>query len=147
LQILNGAVLLLMLLVGAVWLQTRLAGNETVLERTFPVAAVDFIEEAGLADGRIYNTYEWGGYLIWRRIPVFIDGRTELYGNDFFLAYLQAFDARHNWHEPLDDYDVETVLMPANSALATVLTASEEWGEVYMDDQARIFQRTGRESP
>jgi hypothetical protein len=44
LQLLNGVVLLLMLLVGVVWLQTRLAGNEAALERTFPVAAVDFIE-------------------------------------------------------------------------------------------------------
>jgi hypothetical protein len=62
-------------------------------------------------------------------------------------AYLQAFDARPNWREPLDDYDVETILMPANSALATVLTASDEWGEVYADDQARVFQRVERESP
>src|SRR5205085_4800110 len=24
---------------------------------------------------RIFNTYEYGGYLIWRGLPVFIDGR------------------------------------------------------------------------
>jgi hypothetical protein len=147
LQAINWLVLVLVVAVTLLWTAVRLSNNYLAVEKTFPVAAADFLEESGLAQTNIYNHYEWGGYLIWRRIPVFIDGRTELYGNDFFLAYLQAFDARHNWHEPLDDYDVETVLMPANSALATVLTASEEWGEVYMDDQARIFQRTGRESP
>jgi hypothetical protein len=147
LQAVNWLVLALVVAVTLLWTAVRLSNNHLAIEKTFPVAAADFLEESGLAQTNIYNHYEWGGYLIWRRIPVFIDGRTELYGNDFFLAYLQAFDARHNWHEPLDDYDVETVLMPANSALATVLTASEEWGEVYMDDQARIFQRTGRESP
>ncbi len=141
LQILNGVVLLLMLLVGAVWLQTRLAGNEAMLARTFPVAAVDFIEEAGLAEKRIYNTYEWGGYLIWRRIPVFIDGRTELYGDDFFQYYLQTIRVGEDWQQPLDEMDVELVLLRRSSALATVLQVSADWQEVYNDDLARVFVR------
>jgi hypothetical protein len=45
----------------------------------------------------------------------------------------------------LDDYEVETVIMPENSALATVLTVSEAWEEVYGDEQARIFRRVGEE--
>ena len=141
LQILNGGVLLLMLLVGAVWLQTRLAGNAAALEKTFPVAAVDFMEEAGLADGRLYNTYEWGGYLIWRRIPVFIDGRTELYGNEFFLYYLQTIRVAENWQQPLDEQEVDLVLLRRSSALATVLQVSPTWQEVYSDDLAHIFVR------
>ena len=141
LQMLNGVVLLLMLLVGAVWLQTRLAGNAAALERTFPVAAVDFIEEAGLADGRIYNTYEWGGYLIWRRIPVFIDGRTELYGDDFFQYYLQTIRVTEKWQQPLDETAVDLVLLRRSSALATVLQVSPAWQEVYDDDLARVFVR------
>ncbi|MCP4417856.1 MAG: hypothetical protein GY805_14625 [Chloroflexi bacterium] len=143
LQILNGGVLLLMLLLGAVWLQTRLAGNEAALERTFPVAAVDFMEEAGLTNARIYNTYEWGGYLIWRRIPVFIDGRTELYGNDFFLYYLQTIRVQENWQRPLDEMNVDLALLRHNSALATVLQTSLDWQEVYNDELARIFVRNG----
>lgn len=141
LQLLNGIVLLLMLLAGLVWLQTRLASNEVALERTFPVAAVDFIGEAGLVDGRIYNTYEWGGYLIWRRIPVFIDGRTELYGNDFFLYYLQTIRVRENWQQPLDEMEVDLVLLRRSSALATVLQTSAAWQEVYSDDLACVFVR------
>ncbi|MFZ0547640.1 MAG: hypothetical protein WAM60_19490, partial [Candidatus Promineifilaceae bacterium] len=139
--------LVLALVVGSVllWTAVRLSSNPQAVEKTFPVAAADFLEESGLAETHIYNHYEWGGYLIWRRIPVFIDGRTELYGNDFFQSYLQTFEARHNWQEPLDEYDVETVLMPEDSALATVLTADDAWDEVYVDDQARIFRRVGKE--
>ena len=142
LQTLNGVVLLLMLLAGAVWLQTRLAGNDAALERTFPVAAVNYIEEAGLADGRIYNTYEWGGYLIWRRIPVFIDGRTELYGDDFFRYYLQTTRVQENWQRPLDEMNVDLALLRRSSALATVLQTSIDWQEVYSDDLARVFVRS-----
>jgi hypothetical protein len=143
LQLLNSVVLLLMLLVGAVWLQTRLVGNAAALERTFPMAAVDFIEEAGLVQKRIYNTYEWGGYLIWRRIPVFIDGRTELYGDNFFRTYLQTLRVRENWQQPLDETAVDLILLRRNTALATVLQTSPSWQEVYSDDLARVFVRNG----
>jgi hypothetical protein len=133
--------------VGLLWTAVRISNNHLAVEKTFPVAAVDFLEESGLDESNIYNHYEWGGYLIWRRIPVFIDGRTELYGNEFFLSYLQAFEARQNWQEPLDAYEVDTVVMPRNSALATVLTVSSDWEVVYLDDQARIFQRQERLAP
>ncbi|MCL2715268.1 MAG: hypothetical protein FWD68_11945 [Alphaproteobacteria bacterium] len=49
-----------------------------VPEYRMPVAAVDAIERHQLK--RVFNEYGYGGYLIWRDIPVFIDGRTELYG-------------------------------------------------------------------
>jgi hypothetical protein len=127
--------------VALLWTAVRLSNNHLSVEKTFPVAATDYLIESGLSETNIYNHYEWGGYLIWRRIPVFIDGRTELYGDEFFLSYLQAFEARHDWQEPLEEYDVETIIMPQNSALATVLTVSTDWDEVYVDDQARIFGR------
>jgi hypothetical protein len=140
-RILNWVILVVVVGVTGLWTAVRIGNNYLSVEKTFPVAAVDFLEESGLDETRIYNHYEWGGYLIWRRIPVFIDGRTELYGNEFFLAYLQAFEARGNWQRTLDSYDVETVIMPRNSALSTVLTASVDWKELYVDEQARIFGR------
>jgi hypothetical protein len=140
-QAINWLVIVLMLGVALLWTAVRLSNNHLSVEKTFPVAATDYLIESGLSETNIYNHYEWGGYLIWRRIPVFIDGRTELYGDEFFLSNLQAFEARHDWQEPLEEYDVETIIMPQNSALATVLTVSTDWDEVYVDDQARIFGR------
>jgi hypothetical protein len=146
-QAVNWLIIVLVVGVGLLWTAVRISNNHLAVEKSFPLAAVDFLEESGLDESNIYNHYEWGGYLIWRRIPVFIDGRTELYGNEFFLSYLQAFEARQNWQEPLDAYEVETVVMPRNSALATVLTVSSDWEVVYLDDQARIFQRQERLAP
>ncbi len=140
-QAINWLIIMLVVGVGLLWTAVRISNNHLSVEKVFPVAAADYLEESGLAETRIYNHYEWGGYLIWRRIPVFIDGRTELYGDEFFLSYLKAFEARGDWQEPLEAYDVETVIMPRNSALSTVLTASDGWEEVYGDGQARIFER------
>lgn len=146
-QAINWLVLVLVVGVTLLWTAVRLGNNPLAVEKTFPVAAANFLIESGLAETNIYNHYEWGGYLIWRRIPVFIDGRTELYGDEFFLSYLKAFEARQDWHKPLNEYEVETVIMPYNSALATVLTTNSLWEVVYMDTQAQIFRRAGAASP
>ncbi len=40
------------------------------------MAATNFLEHQ---TGRVFTTYWWGDYLIYRHIPVFVDGRTDLY--------------------------------------------------------------------
>ena len=140
-QVVNILVLALMFLAALVWTFTRLESNEETIAARFPVAAVDFIEAEGLDSGRVYNAYVWGGYLIWRRIPVFIDGRTEVYGDEFFLYYLQTEDLRANWREPLDDFAIDYVLLPLAHPLATLLQSSGEWQSIYRDDVAQVLTR------
>lgn len=140
-KVVNVVLLLVVLLVGVAWTLTRIETNEETIAARFPVTAVDYIEAEGLDNGRVYNAYVWGGYLIWRRIPVFIDGRTEVYGDDFFLYYLQTEDLRLNWREPLDDFAVDYVLLPLAHPLAVLLQSSGEWQAIYHDDVAQILTR------
>ncbi|MCB8990215.1 MAG: hypothetical protein H6665_06315 [Ardenticatenaceae bacterium] len=138
-NLLNGLLLLLALATAVLWTVTRLQNNDQTIASRFPVAAVDYLEESGLAEQPGYNLYEWGGYLIWRGIPVFIDGRTEVYGDAFFLYYLQASEVKENWREPLDDFDVAYVLLKRSHSLGTLLLASGEWQQAYRDDLAQIL--------
>ena len=53
-----------------------------------PVAATNFLEHQS---GRVFTTYWWGDYLIYRHIPVFVDGRTDLYfGTDILQTYSEC---------------------------------------------------------
>ena len=54
-----------------------------------PVSAVDFARATGIS-GPVFNDYDFGGYLIFSGIPTYIDGRAELYGQDFFSDYYAA---------------------------------------------------------
>jgi hypothetical protein len=77
-----------LLLLGAflalwLWVAGKAATNEAAIAATYPVAAVDFLFDNDLAQGRLFNSYGWGGYLIWRKLPVFIDSRADVYGDDF----------------------------------------------------------------
>ncbi len=60
-----------------------------VSQRSFAYHAVDFLVAQNVK-GNFFNDFNSGAYLIGRTYPnikVFIDGRTEVYGGDFFLRY------------------------------------------------------------
>lgn len=144
-SVLNWLVLVVAVLAVLGWTVTKISQNETAVAANFPVAAVDFLEANGLAEVRGYNSYNWGGYLIWRGLPVFVDGRADVYGDDFLFYYRDAFDVAENWQEPLDEFDVAYVLMERGAPLTTVLVTSGQWKQLYEDDLAQIFVRS--ESP
>jgi hypothetical protein len=115
---------------------------------TFPVAAAAYLE-AHPAEAPLFNHYDWGGYLIWRLYPgtrVFIDGRADLYGDDFLNEFARTYQFKKDWQEALVRWDVATVVIPADSALAPGLRGAEGWSIVYDDSHAVIFSRlAGRE--
>jgi len=74
-------------------------------------------------------------------VPVCVDGRADVYGDDFLSYYLKTFGLMEDWHQPLDDFDVAYVLLERSNPLATLLAASVQWREAYADGVARIFVR------
>jgi hypothetical protein len=138
---LNWALLAVGLLASGAWAGTRLRHNDSAVAKAYPVAAVDFLNQHGLAGTPGYNTYTWGGYLIWRGLPVFVDGRADVYGDEFLRYYLKTFRLAEDWRKPLDDFGVAYVLVERSNPLGTVLAASEQWREAYGDEVARVFVR------
>lgn len=141
LQIVHWGIVGLALLTAVAWSAHKVAANEAAIVARYPVAAVDFLEQSGLTQQRGYNSYNWGGYLIWRDVPVFVDGRADVYGDDFLFYYRQTFDALPTWREPLDAYAVDYIIMETGSSLTALLAASGEWQVVYGDKLAQIFVR------
>jgi hypothetical protein len=142
-QVLNWVLVILAIVVAAIWTFQKIDKNDEVISAVYPVDAVDFLEESGLSNERGFNSYGWGGYLIWRGIPVFVDGRADVYGDEFLFHYLNAFDVTDKWREPLDDYDVSYVLIDPADHLGLLLTEADGWDEVYEDDVAQIFVAVG----
>ena len=143
--IVNWVILLTVIFGALMWTAVTIDGNQEQVDARYPVAAVDFLQESGLEDVPIYNSYNWGGYLIWRGFPVFIDGRADVYGDDFIFYYRQTLDMANTWREPLDAYDVQLVMMERGDPLNTLLLTSNEWQEIYADDVAQILTRKDAE--
>jgi hypothetical protein len=108
-------------------------------EQVLPVHAVAYLQEHALPR-EMFNSYNWGGYLMLHlpQYPVFIDGRTDIYG-DFLFTYYEAMMAGDNWQQILDRYGIRFVLIEAASPLALTLQQDTAWQEAYRDDVAVIY--------
>jgi hypothetical protein len=107
-----------------------------------PENALSIAAAAG-AHGRVLNDYGFGGYLVFRNIPVFIDGRADLYGNDFIAAYENATAATKldDLTNVLNKYSINwTLLDPAEPANER-LDALPGWRRVYTDGVAVVYIR------
>ncbi len=114
---------------------------------TFPVRAADFLEQRtrepdGL--GRVFATDQWSGYLIYRFAgdsKVFIDGRSDFYGQNILESYARIVEVRPGWETVLKQYDVRFVMVPPDNALAAALQLSGAWKRIYSDPVAAVYER------
>lgn len=142
---LNWLILILVLSLCAikVYQPLRTEVNLAAQEAYLPAEAVRFIRDNNLP-GPMFNSYNWGGYLIWHLYPdypVFIDGRTDLYDDEFIREYVKVTLARPGWREVLDQYGVNLILVESDSVLAAFLEKGDEWPSVYADTIATVFLR------
>jgi hypothetical protein len=114
----------------------------------FPVLAASALSQQTAPNSvRLYSSWQWGGYLIYRLWPslkVFDDGRTDFYGPAFVQDGLDVWDAKSNWSAILAQCHVNATLLPVDSALASVLRERPDWTPVYQDQVAVLFERTDR---
>jgi len=141
----NWLLLALITLAALVKLGVALAPSSVaqVEEDTLPYGAVRFIQ-AESPPGPLFNSYNWGGYLIfklWPEYPVYIDGRTDLYDDTFIRRYLNVVVAGNDWAQTLDEDGINLVLIESDSALAKFLRCDLTWAEAYRDEMATVFTR------
>jgi hypothetical protein len=140
------AVLIAAVGAGLVYYFPSRAELDRSIALTFPSKAVAYLE-LHPAPGPMFNTYGFGGYLVWSRGPqhkVFIDGRGDVYERGGVLSdYLYISAIKPGALAVLDGYGVQSCLLKHDEALTTLLSASPQWRRVYMDDLSALFVRTG----
>jgi hypothetical protein len=93
---------------------------------------------------RVLNDMSFAGFLIARGIPVFIDGRAELYGETFALAYDHALELNdiEGFFNLLKTYDIDSVWLTPETPAVRLLDRMQGWRRVYSDDHAVVHVRT-----
>jgi hypothetical protein len=133
-----------LMIVAASWTSTSLFMSHHRFKFTMdqtPVAALDLLEKRGAK--RIFNAYKFGGYLIARDIPVFVDGRAELYGEKFVMDFFNATEGRKPALLPglLDEHKIDATLLVADSPGPQILDQLKGWRRIYADGIAVIHVR------
>jgi len=119
-----------------------------------PVAAVTFLLQENLKEPPIttpvFSTDAWGGYLIYRMNPgrmyprrkVVVDDRHDLYGSERIRQYMILTQVEPGWQQVLEENQVRTALLPADSTLANMLRElPHDWRLAYEDKVAVVFEK------
>ena len=119
-------------------------------ESSYPVMAADYIlNNLDIENIRLYNEYNYGSYLLYRGIPVFIDSRADLYAPEFneginvFNDYINLSGVNiDNIEETLDKYGITHLIMYKDAKLRTFIKQDQErYIQLYEDDHFCIYER------
>ncbi len=117
--------------------------NTRLIANTLPVAAAEFISDSRPA-GPMFNSYNWGGYLSWALYPdypIYVDGRTDLYSDEFFSEYLKVASGARDWEAVLERRGVRLLVVETGSPLAAAARRHSDWLQVYTDPVAVVLER------
>lgn len=103
-----------------------------------PATALAKLPDA-LRTERVFNDYGFGGALILAGIPVYIDGRADMYGDAFLENYvrIKGGDAKA-WRAAARRWKIKWTILTPSVELVAVLDREPGWRRVYADKYAVI---------
>ena len=128
-----------------------------VSSSSYPVAACDYIlKYLNVKEIKIFNEYNYGSYMLYRGIPVFIDSRADLYtpefngtknedgeyvGRDIFSDFVNVTNISTYYENVFNKYGITHVLIRTNSKLEMLLERDSNYKVLYSDDNFILFER------
>jgi hypothetical protein len=113
------------------------------LDADMPVKAVEFIRDHGIT-GRMFNEYGHGGYLIYMLYPhqqVFIDGRADVFGDEFLKEYMSIRNGEPEWEKLFEKYDVDYLITQRSAVIRQLLLVRGDFQSVYEDKHNSVLVR------
>jgi hypothetical protein len=130
--------------------------DQYIDESAYPVKACDYIlENIDIENMRIFNEYNYGSYMIYRGIPVFIDSRADLYtpefnsptgnkedGQDIFTDFINVSNISVYYEEVFEKYGITHVITMQSSKLRMLIDerTDTKYRKVYNDDNFVIYE-------
>lgn len=120
-------------------------------ESTYPVQACDYIlNNIDLGQARFYNEYNYGSYMLYRGIPVFIDSRADLYApefsgkqDDIFMDFIETSNISKFYEDTFEKYKITHVITYKNSKMNMIITKTNDkkYKELYSDKYFVVYER------
>ena len=130
--------------------------EEYVDQSAYPVDASTFIlTDLDYKNIRIYNEYNYGSYMLYRGIPVFIDSRCDLYapeyntptgnvedGQDIFMDFLKSSNIDVFYEDIFKKYNITHCILYRNSKMNLIIenTNNGEYNKIYQDKFFVIYE-------
>lgn len=125
--------------------------DQYVDESAYPVQACDYIlENIDLGKAKFYNEYNYGSYMIFRGVPVFIDSRADLYAPEFsgkdediFMDFINTSNIGTFYEDTFEKYGITHVICYKNSKMNMIITKTHDskFKELYSDKYFVVYER------
>ena len=123
--------------------------DKIVDDSSYPVEAAEFIKNnLDVENIRLYNEYNYGSYLLFQDIPVFIDSRADLYtpefnmqNKDIFSDFMNISSVNSYYENLFEKYNFTHIMMYKNARLNIFISRDENYKELYSDDNFIIYER------
>ena len=119
-----------------------------VLKKEYPVNAVKYIKSnLDYKNIRLYNGYNYGSYLLFKDIPVYIDSRCDLYLKEFngmkYSIFDEMDDMEFKYEKKFIKYNVTHVLLNKKMPFYMILLKDSNYSILYEDKNFILFERMG----
>lgn len=152
----TGAIIILLVLLLSKNMYKGVKRKEYVNESTYPVQASEWmLKNLDLKKVKLFNEYNYGSYLLYKGIPVFVDSRCDLYapefntptgnaadGTDYFMDFINTSNISTYYGDTFKNYKITHVILYKNSKINMLITKtdSEKYKELYSDDNFVIYE-------
>lgn len=118
-------------------------------ESIYPVKASEWIlENLDINNMKLFNEYNYGSYLLFKGIPVFVDSRADLYSPEFnegcnvFMDFINTSGIGTYYGDTFKKYGITHAIMYKNSKMNMIIkkTDSEKYNLLYSDDNFVIYE-------
>lgn len=119
-------------------------------ESSYPVLAAEYIKEnLEVNEIKLFNEYNYGSYLLYEDIPVFIDSRADLYSPEFngdenrdiFRDFIDAEYCNEDYEDIFNKYGVTHVILYHSSDLNSAIKNDDNYKEIYSDAAFVLYER------
>ena len=128
-----------------------------VSKSSYPIEASNYIlNNLDVKEIKLFNEYNYGSYLLYRGIPVFIDSRADLYapefngtkgedgkyhGRDIFSDYVNITSISTYYDDKFNEYGITHVLIKKGSKLNMLIKRNDNYKELYSDNNFVLYER------
>ena len=122
---------------------------EIVSKKTYPIEATEYIKNnLNVENIRLFNEYNFGSYLLFKDIPVFIDSRADVYDpafngwkDDIFRDFINLTKGVNNYETKFEHYGITHLLIYSNSTLDRILRLNDNYNSIYNDGRFVLYER------
>ena len=120
------------------------------------------IENIDLNNAKFFNEYNYGSYMLYRGIPVFIDSRADLYTPEFnkipsedenvkydiFSDFIDTSNIGLFYGDTFNKYGITHVILYKNSKINMIITNTQKdkFNELYSDEHFVVYEIKNEEN-